>query len=430
MISLPYGRGALHWGAPVSPAVLLRAAGPPAAGRAEGLPTDPVLALAHPTDGSPPLAELVSRGEPVTVVVSDLTRSWVPTARMVEAIGQALASRGVPDRAVTVLVATGTHRSHTPDELVSLVGPEARARYKIVDHRCSGPDLVDRGVTSRGTPVALNRLLEDSQVILTGGVSFHLMCGFGGGRKSVCPGAAGYDTIQANHRLVLSHPPGMGPGELEGNLMHEDLLEIAGLVQPIFLVNALPSAGDSPTRFVSGHWREAWLQGCENLRREFAVVPEAPAELVLASAGGYPHDLNLYQTVKAIVNVQKGVRPGGALVMASECSEGLGEVRDFGATLEMGLEAARRQLSQRFTVPAYAAYRLLEAASELAVVLVSSLPPETVRRAGLIPAGSLDEALTLACSRLPSNPATYVVLEAGSTLLASGVQRAATPAAS
>ncbi|MGE5509008.1 MAG: nickel-dependent lactate racemase [Chitinophagales bacterium] len=420
MTSVKYGQGELSFTLELDPAALLRTAGLPSGADGASLPETPAAALAAPTDGTAPLAERLSPHRPVTVVVSDLTRAWIPTARLVGALSSVFVRLGVPDRQVTILVATGTHRPHTPAELTSLVGAEALARFTVLDHDCRATELVSFGSTVFGTPVALNpRVSGEAQVILTGGLSFHLMCGFGGGRKSICPGVAGYDTVQANHRLVLTDPQGAAPrpGALDGNLMHADLMETAARVNPLFLINALPPGADGAGRFVSGDWRGAWQEGCRRLEAESRVEVGEPADLIVAGAGGYPHDLNLYQTVKAVVHVQAGLRPGGTLVLASHCTEGLGGGPDFAEALAYGLVEAEQRLRERFTVPAYAAFRLRGLAERVRIILVSSLPPEVVGRAGLLPACSLDEAYALACDGLAPGHRTYLVPDASRVLL-------------
>jgi nickel-dependent lactate racemase len=380
--------------------------------------TDLDFLFDNPTDGSAPLAECLTLGRPITIVVSDVTRAWIPTALMLRHLLPKLNALGFPDCDITVLASLGAHRPHTPAELTDLVGAKVLSRVRVVDHDCLGEDLVDLGVTARGTRVAVNRLITgENQVILTGGITFHLMCGFGGGRKSVCPGVAGYGTIQANHRLVLSREAGEAPrpGKLLGNVQHEDMMEIAGLVDTAFLVNMVPTPGPGPYRFVGGHWRKAWEMGCNLLAGELQVPIDEPADLVIASAGGYPYDINLYQTVKTMDHSLGAIKPGGVMIVVSECGDGLGG-EEFGEVLASGLEKAEERLRQDFTVPAWAAFRLLQIAHEVKLILISGMPSEQVSGLGVIPAATPAEAIRLAEGFLPANYRTLALPKAASTL--------------
>ena len=167
-------------------------------------------ALQHPI-GSAPLQDIVKPTDTVTIVVSDITR-LVHTDRMLPVIAAELNRIGVKDEQITVLISQGTHRAHTPEEDEVVCGKEMARRFKIVQHDCWDKDsLAQIGTTSHGNDVWINKAaVEADKLILTGAVSFHPMAGFGGGRKAVLPGVAGFDTIMYNHALALAEKQGDG----------------------------------------------------------------------------------------------------------------------------------------------------------------------------------------------------------------------------
>lgn len=262
-------------------------------------------ALRQPID-SLPLADVVAPGDTVAIIVSDITRP-VHTAQMLPVIVNELNLAGIPDEQIKVVTAQGTHRAHTPEEDELVCGKEMVRRLTIINHDCRDKEnLLKVGTTTHGNEVWLNaEAVRADKVIVTGAVSFHPMAGFGGGRKAVLPGIAGYETIMRNHALALTEDFGGGCNErcetslLEDNPLHDDMKQAAALLNPCFLVNTVFSADGELAEVVGGHWYTAWKKGCDDLL-SFASVPIAErADITLASAGGYPKDMNLYQSMKA-----------------------------------------------------------------------------------------------------------------------------------
>lgn len=262
-------------------------------------------ALRHPI-GCAPLREVIQATDTVAIVVSDITRI-VHTAQMLPVIVEELNAIGVKDEQITVITAQGTHRAHTPEENAVVCGEEMVKRLRIVNHDCRDEaNLVKVGTTTYGNDIFLDRrAVEADKVILTGAVSFHPMAGFGGGRKSVLPGIASYETIMRNHALALTDEVGGGCNPLcetsllEHNPLHDDMRQAAALLNPAFLVNTVFTADGDLYEVVGGHWYEAWKKGCEDLLRIASVAIQEQADVTIGSAGGYPKDMNLYQSTKA-----------------------------------------------------------------------------------------------------------------------------------
>lgn len=384
-------------------------------------------ALKNPIQ-SRPLIEIVKPGETVAILVSDITRLSFRTDGYLPVILDELNQAGVKDSDITIIITTGTHRPQTPEEDVLTVGNEAYGRVKTVNHDCHAPDLVQLGHTGRGTEIAVNRLAyEADRLILTGGVSYHLLAGFGGGRKSVAPGICSYRGIQQNHGLSLKNagPSGINPnvaiGTMKGNPVAEDMYELTSKINPDFLVNIVVNEKKEYIAVLAGHWHDAFLAGCKVVEKAFGVPVSHQSDVVLCSCGGYPKDIQLYQSIKGLDNAGYAVRENGVIIICSECSDGTGS-DDFMRWFKYAnVREMREALAKDFTMPGFVALRTASIISMASVILISSLPQEAVERVGMIPASSPEQALDLArklageirtVTLMPHGTLTYPILKA------------------
>jgi len=372
-------------------------------------------ALRNPI-GCAPLGRIVRPGERVVIVVNDQTR-LARSELFLPPLLDELNSAGVPDANVTCLFALGAHRPLRPEEMRSLVGDETARRVALVNHDCDDPaGLVTVGRTSRGTEVRVNRLLTESdRIVLTGSIVYHFFAGFGGGRKAAVPGCAGRSTIQQNHSMMLG--PGATAGRLKGNPVHEDLLEAARLLKPGFILNVVLNGRGEIAGVFAGDMEAAHLAGCRFCDRLYGVTVERPADLVIASCGGWPKDINVYQAQKTMDNAARAVREGGVLVLIAECPEGAGNQMYIEWMRRYGTPAAiAAAVRERFELGGHKAYAVTRLLAKAEVVLVSAMPEEDVRALLLTPAGSLEQALCIARSRLGPHPTTIVMPNGGLTV--------------
>ncbi|ADL08936.1 nickel-dependent lactate racemase [Thermosediminibacter oceani] len=368
--------------------------------------------------GSPPLSGLVKKGDSVVIIASDITRS-VRNSRVIPVLLEELRESGIPYEDITVVVATGTHRGHTEQELEYMFGREVLGRVRVVDHNCRDREsLVYLGTTSSGTPVWVNRLVAGAdKVIITGGIVYHSMAGFGGGRKAVCPGVSGYETIQHNHKLMLNPPdkggginPFVGPGRVSDNPMAQDMAEIAAMVNPTFMVNVILNDEGKIARVVAGDYREAFKEGCRSVREFFSIEVEKCADALILSCGGFPKDIDLYQATKAVENCQGVLKDGGVIVLVAECPEGVGNgdfyriIKDF-PTRRMREE----ELWREFTIAKGVGYMLTLTLERFRVVLVSKLDAGMVSEMGMVPAADASLALQIVRNMLGEDFRAYVV---------------------
>ncbi len=378
-------------------------------------------ALENPI-GTPRLRNMVAPGESVCLVVSDITRAWQRMGIYLPYLVEELEAGGVREEDIYFLCSTGTHRAQTQEEHRLILGPELGDRFSLIDHDCRDEDsLIFLGTTSFGTPVKIHRLaLECDHLVLTGVVAYHVMAGWGGGRKSVLPGIAGYESVQANHSLALSSERGKGRhpqarcANFENNPVHLDMVEGCALAKPDFLFNVIMGSRGIVAA-VSGHWQTAHEEGARMLDALDGVPISRQGDLVIASAGGYPKDILFYQASKAIFNAAEAVRDGGVLIVLAECSEGLGS-EEFLHMLTAYPEAEEREnaLREHFSIARYVGYLLREYTSRCRVILVSSLDPRGLEGSGITVVSSLSEAFEKARPLLPTGAATYVIPHGGS----------------
>lgn len=361
-------------------------------------------ALERPID-SPPLRELLHPADKVAIAVSDITRSWQRMDLVLPTLLDTIAETGVRDENISIMVVVGGHRQNTEDEMEQLCGREVCRRLKVFNHDARDlKNMVYLGKTSRGTEVAINRVVaEADRIILTGGIIYHYMVGYGGGRKSVIPGFSSIRTIQQNHLWSMGRELGSGSnpnsvsGKTRGNECHEDMMEIAGFVQPDFIVNVVPNAEGDYAGIFAGNWVSAWQEGTRLVDEIYSVGIPGLANIVIASAGGAPKDINLYQTGKTMDNASYAVKKGGAVIIVAECPDILEPPEfpqwfQYPSNLEM-----ERALRADFTIPGWVAWKEVEC-NDLASFIMVTRPEnaELVKKVGMLPVATPEEALEAA----------------------------------
>lgn len=304
-----------------------------------GLPDEPAAlraALRQPI-GSPPLAALVKPGDRVAITHSDITRA-TPNDRILPIVLAELEEAGIARRDITLLNALGTHRQQSESELRAMLGAEIVDGYRCVQHDAFDDDqLVSLGTTSFGHPVRLNRRFMEADVkILTGFIEPHFFAGFSGGPKGVLPALAGTESVFTNHSCEMIAHPKATWGVTQGNPIWEEMLEVALLVQPLFLLNVTLNNRRQITGVFAGDLRQAHEAGCASVRDQSMVTVREPYDVVLTGNSGYPLDQNLYQTVKGMSAADRIVRDGGAIIMAAACEDGLPDHGKYAALLTEG----------------------------------------------------------------------------------------------
>ncbi len=347
--------------------------------------------------GAPPLAEHARGARDAIILVSDLTRE-VPDSVIVPMILGELNAAGIKDDKITLMVAGGTHRKITSDEARQRLGPDVLARVRLVPHDASDQSsLVRVGTTSHRTPVWVNRLVVETDLVIgTGCIIPHVIAGYGGGRKVIVPGAAGAETIRVNHRPANVNAPGVGFCRLEGNVVHEDLMEAARMVGLDYIVNVVWNADGRLVRAVAGDMGAAWLEGVRAAEEMYTVKIAHQYDILVTSGGGMPTDVNFYQAVRGMQVGVPALRDGGPVVLAAECREGVGSAPLYEWLRDAACpeDVLRRRDRDGFDIHGehIACYLCERILPKHQVFLVSSLPDEIVADMMMIPAASVQEA--------------------------------------
>ncbi len=278
-------------------------------------------ALGEPI-GTAKLAELVEAGSRIAISVCDGTRAQ-PRELMLRALFEAMPSVAPAD--VVILVATGTHRANTAEELERMLGAEIASRYRVINHDArDGSSLSSAGETTKGVPIWLNReWLEADFRITTGFVEPHFFAGFSGGPKMVAPGLAGLATTMVLHDARhIGHPKAIW-GITEGNPIHDDVREIARMTGVDFAFDVTLNGEKQITAAFAGELFEEHARACAQSKREAMQGVKAPFDVVVTTNSGFPLDQNLYQSVKGMSAAAQIVKEGGVIVCAAECRDGL-----------------------------------------------------------------------------------------------------------
>jgi nickel-dependent lactate racemase len=393
---------------------------------------DPIAAvrtaLRNPI-GTPPLQEIVSPGERVAIVVNDITR-LAHSDVFLPVVVDELNLAGIPDRDMVIVFALGIHRRQTAKEQRQIVGKDLARRISLIDHDAFDQNnLSFVGRTTYGNEIWVNRRVrEANRVILTGEIIYHLIAGYSGGCKSLVPGVAGAATISFNHKFILD--PRCRAGALDGNPAHGDMLEACGLFKPDFLLNVILNANGELSGVVAGHYDQAHRAGCETVNEIHRVPFECPYDVVIASAGGFPFDIDLRQAHKGMENAARALCGGGTLLYFAECREGAGGgefsewAERFSSSGEMALA-----LRSHFVVGGHKAYWIARLGERMRVLLISDLPETLVRNCHLFAVSDPATALRTALEEAGPDARVAYIPDASLTFPSSSMEARATPAA-
>jgi nickel-dependent lactate racemase len=419
-LHLPYGTGSLPLPAEVGREAAVVKPGPFPPGDGKGLVTD---ALVN-TVGSADLDSLPLETGRIACIIPDLTRRSAVSTYLPELLEKALA-RGLDPERLHIIVALGIHRPMTGNELREHVGEWVWERFRITNHDCdSDDDLVMLGSTRRGIPVRVNRMVAEADALLvTGSVTYHYFAGYGGGRKSILPGVSARETCEAHHKLVVGWRQGrigglMGPGILKGNPVEEEMSQAAQMTPPAFCLNVVTSPDNRIIGAAAGSLKEAHQAACKMHDSYFSREVQGRSKLVIASAGGWPRDINFIQSHKGHLSAVRAALPGGVVILAARCEDGAGNP-DFLSWFERCSEDSQwlKELDDNYQINGQTAYSTWLRTRKIKAILVSEMTPGDVRTMGMIPAGSLEEAVALAREELGELPPAVVLPNAADTLV-------------
>jgi nickel-dependent lactate racemase len=354
-------------------------------------------ALKHP-NGTPPLAQVAKGRRNACIVICDITRP-VPNELILRPVLQTLEEAGIPRDQIRILIATGLHRPNDGDELLEMVGPHIADHYRIENHH--GQERAEHtylGDSPRGVPIWIDsRYVEADLKITVGLIEPHLMAGFSGGRKLICPGIAALDTVRVWHGPDLLEHPRADCGILEGNPVHEENTWIAKKAGCDFIVNVVIDAERRPLKLVAGDMEAAFLEGVDFVRGVVTDTVPEPVDIVVTSSAGYPLDTTFYQSVKGMTGALPIVKDGGTIILAASLTEGIGspqfqQLFQENANLDVFME--RILGKEYFVLDQWQLEEMAKVCRKAKVKFVSDgLPAETLNGLFVEAAESVEQAL-------------------------------------
>jgi nickel-dependent lactate racemase len=384
-----------------------------------------VLATLQSPIGAKPLRKLIGPKTNVCILFTDITRA-TPNDRIIPWLLEHLSH--VPRENITLLNQLGTHRPNTKAELERMLTPAVVANYRVLNHEPENDDaLVQVGVTRDGTPALLNKhaLAADLRIV-TGFIEPHFFAGFSGGIKGIMPGVAGLRTVMSNHGFRNIGDPNATFGVNQGNPLWEELRDIALKAGPSFLLNVTLNEEREITGVFAGDILEAHQVGTEFVRKSAMQAVEEAFDVVVATNSGYPLDMNLYQGVKGMSAGARIIKPGGTLILAAECREGV----PANSPLDKLLRAVSspEDLLALLAQPGFARAEQWQAQIQAIiqrkarVLVYSGIPDQVIRAAHLQPCHDIAAEVT-SCLRklgpharvavLPQGPLTIPYLTGG-----------------
>ncbi len=378
-------------------------------------------ALNEPIDSSP-LNQLAQPGNRIALVVSDMSRFWMRQDLVIPHVIAYLNEKcGITDNDICIVVANGTHLGGDEHELRTLVTDDIFNRIKVLNHDCLADDLHYIGTTQHGNTVRINRTAAEADwVICLGACTHHVMAGFGGGRKSILPGISSIDTIRYNHAFALDpnclkSSPRIGNGKLLDNPLNDDMCEAAGLIKNLFMINLVMNAEMKLAAIFAGHYLASWREGCRKVDEIYRVPVKEKADIIVASCGGFPKDMSLYQGTKTIDNIEPGLKPGGTLILMIEARDGGGPAEYFDWIKDWQTGTMEKRLRDNFTVPGYIFLHNCEQAQRYRVMMLTSIDPEIMKGMGIEAYNNPDELM----KHVDFEGKTVYVIPNGSTVIPS-----------
>ena len=361
-----------------------------------------VAAMRNPL-GTPPLKSMVGKGDTVAIVISDITRP-TPNHKLVPWIMEELDH--VPRENFVIINGLGTHRANTQEELAGMLGWDIVNTVRIENHDAfDDAKLVRVGRNSYGSEVYFNKTYVEAKFkIVTGFIEPHFFAGFSGGPKGINPGVAGIKTILDFHNAEMIGHPLSTWGVIEGNILQDAATQNCLMAKPDFMLNVTLNGEKQITGVVAGDVIAAHREGCKFVKETAMYAVDEPFDIVVTTNSGYPLDQNLYQTVKGMSAAAQIVKQGGAIISASECSDGVPDHGNYAKILKMRDTAG--ELLEMICDPEFCLFDQWQVQVQAMVqlkadcYLFSTLDPQIVKNAKFTPIDSVEATLQQLCQKI------------------------------
>lgn len=334
----------------------------------------------------------------VVIAINDKTRP-VPNLELLPPLLEELHSIGILRTSIKFLIATGTHTPMQSAEYSRILTQDIYQNYEVISHDCDDESgLIFCGTTLHGTPVWVNRIFKEADLrILVGNIEPHHFAGFSGGYKTAAIGLTGRQTINKNHSMLIE--PGAKIAEFDNNPLRQDIEEIGKIIGgKVVALNAILNGDKKIVRAVFGEPSVVMNKGIPFCEQFCQVRTNEKFDLVIASVGGAPKDINFYQSQKALTHASLFTRTGGVIILVAACPEGTGSeaYEDFMQGIESPEDVFIKFQSQGFRVGPHKAFQVARDASRVNIVLLSLLPKDLVKSLLMKPAVNLSEATAIA----------------------------------
>lgn len=342
---------------------------------------------------SPTLTELVRHksARSAVIVVNDITRP-TPYKEILPPILDELTGAGIDKEKIILLIATGIHRPQTEEENHMIFGADICSQYRIINHNCD-QDLASAGVLPNGMDLYINKYAVEADLLITTGlVGLHYFAGFSGGRKSILPGIASRQLIEANHKMM--NDPRACLGNYQNNPVSDLMLKAAEIAGVDFIVNVVTGSHHDIVYASAGNVYDAWIDAVIFAEKMSVVPITDQADIVVASCGGYPKDINMYQAQKALDSASLAVKKGGAIILVAECPEGLGEETFAEWVREAAcIEDIEKRFLEHFELGGHKAFAICRTLRHADIYLYSSMPDSTVQSMYIQPVHDLQKLI-------------------------------------
>ena len=357
-----------------------------------------------------PLVERINENDNIVIIVTDNTRPC-PEDRILPPVLKELEKKISRDH-ITIVFALGLHPPLNRSQMEKKLGKYVIDNYRVLNHDVN--DCINVGITSRGTPIDINRRVVEADFrISTGFIEPHFFAGFSGGRKSIAPGVFSVRSAYKNHsRSMLEHPLAK-TGVLKGNPVHEDMIEIAQAAKLDFIINVLLNKRGEITHVVAGDMVQAHEQGCEIAKEILGVRLDRQADITITTNSGAPLDLDLYQSVKGMETASHFMRDSGIIIICSACYDGAGpgEFVELHRSTNSPQEVLDSISDEHPTGVQWQNQILANIQCKNDIYVVSEMDETIIRDMMMTPFSAFENALNDAFHRLGNNASIAVIPE-------------------
>ncbi|MGM0379466.1 MAG: nickel-dependent lactate racemase [Bacillota bacterium] len=369
-------------------------------------------ALNNPIE-SKMIKDSFNKEDKISIVTSDITRP-LPSYKILPHIIKRLKNIGIKEKNITIIFALGSHRKHSDLEKEKLVGKEIyNSNIILKDHDME--KCINLGKCKNNTPVdVLNKVVQSDRVICLGNIDYHYFAGYSGGMKAIMPGVSSWEAISENHSNMIK--PEAQTGNLETNPVRQDIDEVLDFVNVDYIFNVVLDTNKHILKAFFGHPIKAHREGCKYLDSLYEVEIKKKFDIVIASPGGFPKDINLYQSQKSLDNAKHATKNYGIIILVAKLNDRFGEEKFKNWMLNKKPDEMIKDLEKKFQLGAHKAVAIAKIIKNKKIYLISDLDDKVVNKIGFLPFDNVQNALNKAIEESDENLSVAFIPSSGTTL--------------